>query len=115
MSYKVIVIVGPTAVGKTDLSIELAQKFNAEIISGDSMQVYRGLDIGTAKATSSERQDVIHHLIDVREVSENFTVADFVHDAKEQIKNKLKGQVANNCRWNRILFTSFARWISTWG
>lgn len=86
MSYKVIVIVGPTAVGKTDLSIELAQKFNAEIISGDSMQVYRGLDIGTAKATSSERQDVIHHLIDVREVSENFTVADFVHDAKEQIK-----------------------------
>ncbi|MFT9097033.1 tRNA (adenosine(37)-N6)-dimethylallyltransferase MiaA [Liquorilactobacillus sp.] len=86
MAYKVIVIVGPTAVGKTSLSLALAQKFNAEIISGDSMQVYRGLDIGTAKATVDERKLVPHHLIDIREVNQRFTVADFVQDAKDQIK-----------------------------
>ena len=61
---KVIAIVGPTAVGKTSLSIELAKQFNGEIISGDSMQVYRGLDIGTAKVTAEEMEGIPHHLID---------------------------------------------------
>lgn len=86
LAYKVIVIVGPTAVGKTSLSLALAQKFNAEIISGDSMQVYRGLDIGTAKATMEERKLIPHHLIDIREINQHFTVADFVRDARKQIK-----------------------------
>lgn len=74
---KVIAIVGPTAVGKTSLSIELAKKFNGEIISGDSMQVYQGLDIGTAKVTPHEMQGVPHHLLDVRTLTENYSAADF--------------------------------------
>lgn len=82
---KVIVIVGPTAVGKTALSIELAQKFNGEIINADSMQIYRGLDIGTAKATIEERQGVVHHLLDIREINESYSVADFQLAARQLI------------------------------
>ena len=62
---KVIAIVGPTAVGKTALSIELARQEDGEVISGDSMQVYRHLDIGTAKVTPAERAGIPHHLIDI--------------------------------------------------
>ena len=61
---KVIVIVGPTGVGKTALSVELARRLQGEVISGDSIQVYRGLDIGSAKVTKEEMQGVTHHLID---------------------------------------------------
>ncbi|MFC6275777.1 tRNA (adenosine(37)-N6)-dimethylallyltransferase MiaA [Levilactobacillus tangyuanensis] len=82
---KVLAIVGPTAVGKTALAISLAQQFNGEIISGDSMQVYRHLDIGTAKATPEEQAQAVHHLVDVREVTEQFTVAQFVAEAQELI------------------------------
>lgn len=82
---KVLAIVGPTAVGKTALAIDLAQKFNGEIISGDSMQVYRHLDIGTAKATPAEQAQATHHLIDVRDVDQQFTVAQFVAAAQELI------------------------------
>ncbi|EOT44840.1 tRNA (adenosine(37)-N6)-dimethylallyltransferase MiaA [Enterococcus columbae] len=84
---KVIVVAGPTAVGKTALSIELAQKYNGEVINGDSMQVYRGLDIGTAKITSEEKQGVPHHLLDIRSVDEGFSVADFKQLASECIDN----------------------------
>ena len=62
---KVVAIVGPTAVGKTALSIEIATAFNGEVISGDSMQVYRHLDIGTAKVTAEEMAGIPHHLIDI--------------------------------------------------
>ena len=62
---KIVAIVGPTAVGKTALSIDLAKHFNGEVISGDSMQVYRHLDIGTAKITPTEMAGVPHHLIDI--------------------------------------------------
>lgn len=72
-----LVIVGPTAVGKTNLSIILAEKFNGEIISGDSMQIYRGMDIGTAKATVAERARIPHHLIDIKDPEEPFSVAEF--------------------------------------
>jgi len=82
---KVLAIVGPTAVGKTALAIALAQKFNGEIISGDSMQVYRHLDIGTAKATVAEQAQATHHLIDVKDVDQQFTVAQFVAAAQELI------------------------------
>ncbi|PZP97018.1 MAG: tRNA (adenosine(37)-N6)-dimethylallyltransferase MiaA, partial [Staphylococcus epidermidis] len=60
-----IVIVGPTASGKTELSIEVAKKFNGEIISGDSMQVYQGMDIGTAKVTTEEMEGIPHYMIDI--------------------------------------------------
>ncbi|EOB3456410.1 tRNA (adenosine(37)-N6)-dimethylallyltransferase MiaA [Enterococcus hirae] len=74
---KVLVIVGPTAVGKTALSVELAKKFHGEIISGDSLQVYKKLDIGTAKINTSEMEGIPHHLIDVIEPNETYSVADF--------------------------------------
>ncbi|WP_288530135.1 tRNA (adenosine(37)-N6)-dimethylallyltransferase MiaA [uncultured Secundilactobacillus sp.] len=82
---KVLAILGPTAVGKTKLSIELAKRFNGEIISGDSMQVYRGLDIGTAKITPSEMAGVTHHLIDIKDVTARYSVAEFVTRAQQLI------------------------------
>ncbi len=74
---KLVVLIGPTAVGKTKLSIELAKKLNAEIISGDSMQVYKEMDIGTAKISNAEMEGVPHHLINIKEPDEDFSVAEF--------------------------------------
>lgn len=82
---KLLVLVGPTAVGKTRLSIELAKLFGAEIISGDSMQVYRGMDIGTAKISEKEMQGVPHHLINVLDPGEPFSVAMFQDFCKKLI------------------------------
>lgn len=82
MKTKLIVVAGPTAVGKTALGIELAQRFNGEIISGDSQQVYRQLSIGTAKATPQEQAAAVHHLIDVRDVDESYSAYDFVTEAQ---------------------------------
>lgn len=84
---KIIAVVGPTAVGKTALGIELAKRFNGEIISGDSQQVYRHLDIGTAKATLEEQAEAPHHLIDVREVDEAYSAYDFVKEASTAIED----------------------------
>lgn len=80
-----LVIVGPTAVGKTRFSLEIAKRFRAEIISGDSMQVYRGMDIGTAKASPEERALVPHHLIDIRDPDEAYSVSDFQQAARSLI------------------------------
>lgn len=80
-----LVLIGPTAVGKTGLSIEIAKRWNCEIISGDSMQVYRGMDIGTAKITAAEMEGVAHHLIDVANPDELFSAADFQTLAREKI------------------------------
>ncbi|MBD1379307.1 tRNA (adenosine(37)-N6)-dimethylallyltransferase MiaA [Metabacillus arenae] len=82
---KLVVLIGPTAVGKTNLSIQLAKKLNAEIISGDSMQVYRTMDIGTAKITVDEMQGVPHHLIDIKDPEEDFSVAEFQEMVRELI------------------------------
>ena len=82
---KVVAVVGPTAVGKTALAIKLAQVLNGEIISGDSMQVYRHLDIGTAKATAAEQAQAPHHLIDIQDVDQQFTVAQFVAAAQDPV------------------------------
>ncbi|MDR0297355.1 MAG: tRNA (adenosine(37)-N6)-dimethylallyltransferase MiaA [Streptococcaceae bacterium] len=82
---KVLVVLGPTAVGKTALGLELARAFDGEIISGDSLQVYKTLDIGTAKATAAEQRAIVHHLIDVRAVPETYSVHDFVHEATAAI------------------------------
>ncbi len=86
-----LVICGPTASGKTALAIELSRHFDLEVVSADSRQVYRGLDIGTAKATAEERRQVPHHLIDVVNADEEFSVADFIRlasDAVEQIHGR---------------------------
>ena len=74
---EVVAIVGPTASGKTALSIELAKKYNGEIINGDSMQIYKGLDIGTAKITEEEMEGIPHHLLSFLEPTESFSVADY--------------------------------------
>lgn len=84
---RVIVVVGPTAVGKTKISIELAKRYNCEIISGDSVAVYKKLNIGSAKPTISEMQGVKHHLIDVLEPAEKYSVADFQAEARKIMDN----------------------------
>ena len=89
-----LIILGPTASGKTRLSIELAKKFNGEIVSADSMQVYKGMDIGTAKPTKKEKEGIKHHLMDFLDSNQKFSVAHFVKLAGECIekinkKNKL--------------------------
>ena len=82
MKEKLIILTGPTAVGKSALSIKLAKAINAEIISADSMQVYRHMDIGTAKITEEEMENVPHHLLSVLDPSEAFNVYRFVEMAK---------------------------------
>ena len=79
---KVIIIAGPTACGKSSLAMLLAELHGGEIISADSMQVYRGMDIGTAKATEEERKRIPHHLIDIRDLNESFNVVDFYYEAR---------------------------------
>lgn len=79
---RVIVIAGPTAAGKTDLSLMLAKEINGEVVSADSMQVYEGMDVGTAKVSMEDRLKVPHHLIDLCDISTEFTVVDYYHSAK---------------------------------
>ncbi len=91
---RVIVILGPTASGKTDLGIKVARKFSGEIISADSRQIYQGFDIGTAKPTLKERQTIPHHLIDIKNPNQSYTVAQYKKDCLKTIrqiinKNKL--------------------------
>ena len=81
----IIVITGPTGVGKTKLSIELAKYYDAEIINADSMQVYKGLDIGTAKVTEEEKENIPHHLFDICEVHDIYTVYDYQRDCRNKI------------------------------
>ena len=81
----VLVLVGPTAIGKTALSLEIAERLHCEIVSMDSMQVYRYMDIGTAKASREERRRVPHHLIDIVDPDEQYDAARFVQDAKNAI------------------------------
>jgi tRNA dimethylallyltransferase len=81
-----IFIAGPTAVGKSEIALALAEKIGGEIISVDSMQVYRGLDIGTAKPNSAERKKIPHHLIDICELTENFDAAQFIRLAQKAVE-----------------------------
>lgn len=83
---KVIVITGPTAVGKTKLSIELAKRYNGEIINADAVQVYKGLDIGSAKVTEEEKAGIPHHLFDIKEVDEEYTIYHYQKDCRKLIK-----------------------------
>ncbi|WP_221564515.1 tRNA (adenosine(37)-N6)-dimethylallyltransferase MiaA [Alkalihalobacillus sp. TS-13] len=86
MKPALVVIVGPTAVGKTKTSIEIAKAFDGEIINSDSMQVYQGLDIGTAKIKEQEKEGIPHHLFDIRNPDEDYSAADFQNDAQQKIK-----------------------------
>lgn len=85
----IIVIVGPTGVGKTKLSIELAKIYNGEVINADSTQVYKDLNIATAKVTEEEKEGVIHHLIDIKNIDEDYTVYDYQKDCRKKIEEIL--------------------------
>lgn len=86
----IIAIVGPTGVGKTKMSIELAKRYNAEIISSDSMQIYKKMDIGTAKVTEKEMDGIIHHMIDIKNVSEDYSVYEYQKDARKILNELLE-------------------------
>ena len=89
-----IVLTGATAVGKTELSLEISEKLEAEIISADSMQIYKEMDIGTAKASPTEREKITHHLLDFVEVDQDYSVSEFQKDADKAIKDiKSKGKI----------------------
>lgn len=89
MKNRIICIVGPTASGKTGLGIELAKKIDAEIISADSMQIYKGLNVGTAKVTDEEAQGIKHHMIDICNIEDKFSVADFKNMCYDKINDIL--------------------------
>ena len=82
----IIVITGPTAVGKTKLSIEIAKHLNGEIINADSTQIFKDLDIATAKVTEIEKENIKHHLIDIRTINDDYTVYDYQKDCRDKIK-----------------------------
>ncbi|MFQ6083612.1 MAG: tRNA (adenosine(37)-N6)-dimethylallyltransferase MiaA [Candidatus Aminicenantia bacterium] len=86
---QLIIVLGPTCVGKSRISMEIAKKFSGEIINCDSMQVYQGFDIGTAKVTPSQRKEVRHHLLDIVNYKNQFTAADFVKFATQAIEDIL--------------------------
>lgn len=85
----ILVIVGPTGVGKTKLSIELAKIYNGEVINADSTQIYKDLDIATAKITEAEKDGIIHHLIDIKNINEDYTVYDYQKDCRKKIEEIL--------------------------
>lgn len=86
----IICIVGPTAVGKTKLSVELSKRLNGEVINSDSTQVYRDMDIATAKVTEEEKEGIIHHLFDIKNIDEDYTVYDYQKDCRLKIDEILK-------------------------
>ena len=94
MIKDVIIITGPTAVGKSEVGVEVARKVGGEIISADSMQIYKGMDIGSGKITKEEMKGVTHYLLDIKSVNESYSVAEFCEDCKKKIKEiMLKGKV----------------------
>ena len=86
---KVIVILGPTGVGKTKMSIELAKRLDGEIVNADSMQFYKNLDIGTAKIKEEEKENIPHHLFDIKEVSDDYSIFDYQKDGRKIINDIL--------------------------
>jgi tRNA dimethylallyltransferase len=103
-----IFIAGPTAVGKSEIALLLAEKIGGEIISADSMQVYRGLDIGTAKPSPAERARVPHHLIDICDLTENFDAAQFIRLAQKAVEEvQSRGRVPIFCGGTGLYFKAF--------
>ena len=104
MKPKVIVIAGPTASGKTKLAIELAKKINGEIISSDSMQIYKDMNIGTAKVTKQEMEGIKHYLIDIVSPDQRYSVSNFKKDSEKAIEEILaKGKVPIIAGRHRII------------
>ena len=89
MKPRVLVIAGPTASGKTKVAIELAKRLDGEIISADSMQLYKFMDIGTAKPTDEEKENIPHYMLDILDVGENFSVAQYKDMAMKYIEDIL--------------------------
>jgi len=87
---KIICILGPTGVGKTKLSISLSKYYNGEIINADSTQIFKDLDIATAKVTEKEKEGIVHHLIDIKNITENYTVYDYQKDCRKKIEEIIK-------------------------
>ena len=109
MPVKALVITGPTASGKTSVSIELAHKFGAEVISADSMQIYKYMDIGTAKPTAEEMEGIPHHMLDVVFPWEEYSVAQYAEDARRCIRETARrgmGDLAG--RSDRVAEKAFA-------
>lgn len=95
---KVVAIIGPTGVGKTEFSLRLAKQLNGEIVSCDSMQIYRGMDIGTAKATQEQREEIPHHCLDLVSIDQSYSVADYQKDGRQAI-----GEIINRGRFPIIV------------
>jgi tRNA dimethylallyltransferase len=105
---RLLLLAGPTAVGKSEIAMQLAERLGGEIVSVDSMQVYRGLDIGTAKPSPADRARVLHHLIDVVEVTERFDAAQFVCLAREAVAEiQSRGRVPILCGGTGLYFKAF--------
>src|ERR1035441_2711042 len=103
-----VFIAGPTAVGKSEIALSLAEQFGGEIVSVDSMQVYRGLDIGTAKPSSADRVRVPHHLIDICDLNELFDAAQFVRLAQTAVDEiRSRGRVPVFCGGTGLYFNAF--------
>ncbi len=103
-----IFIAGPTAIGKSEIALLLAEKIGGEIISADSMQVYRGLDVGTAKPSPAERTRVLHHLIDICELTENFDAAQFIRRAQKVVEEiQSRNKIPIFCGGTGLYFKAF--------
>lgn len=110
---KIICVVGPTASGKSALAVELARRFDGEVISCDSMQLYRGMDIGTAKTTPQEMRGIPHHLTDILDIHEPFSVSDYVKIADECVKNLcLRAKCPVFCGGTGLYIDSFVSGMS---
>lgn len=105
---KIVAIVGPTASGKTGLAVELAKRFNGEVVSADSMQIYSELSIGTARPSEEEKQGICHHLIGFLDVNEDYSVADYVNDAREAVRDIVsRGKLPILCGGTGLYVDSF--------
>ena len=105
-----LAIVGPTAGGKTALSIALAKQLGGEIISCDSMQLYRGMDVGTAKPTVEEMADIPHHMIDIKDPDESYSCAEYVTDARAKIEDvTARGLLPILCGGTGLYLDAFLR------
>ena len=109
MKQKLVIVAGPTASGKTGLSIEIAKHFNGEIIGADIMQIYKYMDIGTAKPTAEERAEVPHHMVDFLEPNEEYSVADYTEQAHEVIEEiASRGKLPVMCGGTGLYINSVA-------
>lgn len=113
MAGRVILLMGPTAAGKTDLALKLVEQFDMEIISVDSAQIYRGMDIGTAKPDAATLKRAPHHLLDIRDPSESYSVAEFVQDAQHHIEDiQQRGKTPVLCGGTMLYFKAITAGLS---